>query len=110
LPAYVAWRKEQLPQIPYPKIGAAPVAPYAGPSHAAQGKKEYFCFTGFRSAEIQSKLEAKGHEMTASLSKKTTVLVVADAEAAAGNTEKIKKARELGTRILTRDQLIQEYL
>lgn len=108
LPAYVAWRKEQLPQIPYPKIGAAPAAAVVVGTPAE--KKEYFCFTGFRSAEIQSKLEAKGHEMTASLSKKTTVLVVADAEAAAGNTEKIKKARELGTRILTRDQLIQEYL
>ena len=104
LPAYEKWRKEELPSIPYPKM-SRPKTPPVQPV----GQKEYFCFTGFRSAEIQSKLEAKGHEFTSTLSKKTTVLVVSDAETAT-TSEKAKKARELGTRILTRDQLIQEYL
>jgi NAD-dependent DNA ligase len=106
LPAYEAWRKEELPMIPYPKIGVAktPV------TVATPVKKEFFCFTGFRSADLQAKLEAKGHEFTATFSKKTTVLVVTDEETLNSNTEKIRKAREAGTKILTRDQMIQEYI
>lgn len=106
LKAYETWRREEFPEIAYPKrIVAAVAAPPVVPT-----KKEFFCFTGFRSAEIQSKLEAKGHEFTPTFSKKTTILVVTDQEALNANTEKIKKAREAGTRILTREQLIQEYL
>ena len=104
LPAYEAWRKAELPSIPYPKLTRPKTPP------AAAAKKEFFCFSGFRSAELQEKLEAKGHEITASFSRKTTILVVTDADAALANTEKIKKAREAGTRILTRDQLMREYL
>ena len=105
LAAYEKWRKEELPMIPYPKL-MRPKTPPAAPV----GKKEYFCFTGFRSAELQSKVEAKGHEVTATFSKKTTVLVATDMDAVNANTEKIKKAREAGARILTRDQFISEYL
>ena len=106
LTAYEAWRHSELGMIPYPKmLGKELIAPIAVPS-----KKEYFCFTGFRSADLQAKLEAKGHEMTATFGKKTTILVVTDVETMNSNTEKIKKARDGGTRILTRDQLIQEYI
>lgn len=107
LPSYEQWRRTELPMIPYPKIAVLPVKT---PVVATQQKKEFFCFTGFRSAELQTKLEAKGHEFTGTFSKKTTILVVTDEETLNSNTEKIKKARENGTRILTRDQLIQEYL
>ncbi len=106
LPAYEAWRKAELPSIPYPKL----TRPKTPPTVALAAKKEFFCFTGFRSSEIQEKLEARGHEITSTFSKKTTILVVTDADAASANTEKVKKARESGTRILTRDQLMREYL
>lgn len=114
LKAYEVWRQQELSMIAYPRI-SKPSLKVGKPKveaallHPAT-KKEFFCFTGFRSAEIQSKLEAKGHEITPSLTKKTTVLVVTDQDALNANTEKIKKAREAGTRILTREQLIQEYL
>ena len=106
LPAYEVWRGEELPMVPYPKIrmAKAPV------TVITPAKKEFFCFTGFRSAELQSKLEAKGHEFTPTFSKKTTILVVTDEITLNSNTEKIRKAKESGARILTREQLIQEYL
>ena len=104
LPAYEKWRQSELPGIPYPKLTKTKTVV------VTPTKKEFVCFTGFRSAEIQAKLEAKGHEVTASCGKKTTLLVVPDEVTLQSNTEKIKKARENGTRILTRDQLIQEYL
>jgi NAD-dependent DNA ligase len=107
LPAYEAWRKTELPSIPYPKL-ARPKTPPAAVALAT--KKEFFCFSGFRSAEIQERLEARGHEITSTFSKKTTILVVTDADAVSANTEKVKKAKESGTRILTRDQMMREYL
>lgn len=101
LTLYEQWRSSELATIPYPKMLVKEViVPIAV-------KKEYFCFTGFRSAELQAKLEAKGHEITSTLSKKTTVLVVTQIDT---DTEKMKKAREGGTRILTREQLVQEYI
>jgi NAD-dependent DNA ligase len=106
LPSYAQWRKEELPSIPYPKM----VRPIVAPVVQQATKKEYFCFTGFRSAELQAKLESKGHEFTPTFSKKTTILVVTDESALNANTEKIKKARDSGARILTRDQLMREYL
>ena len=107
LPVYEAWRRVELPSIPYPKV-TRPAQAQAQEQIAT--KKEFFCFTGFRSAEMQEKLEARGHEITSTLSKKTTILVVTDAEAASANTEKVKKARDAGTKILTRDQVMREYL
>jgi NAD-dependent DNA ligase len=105
LPAYEQWRKSEIPAVPYPKMVVTKPVPVAVPV-----AKQIVCFTGFRSAELQAKLEAKGHEVTATFSKKTTILVVPDETTLNSNTEKIKKARENSTRILTRDQLIQEYL
>ncbi len=102
---YETWRRNEFPTIPYPKMTRPKTPPTAKPT-----KKEFFCFTGFRSAEIQAQLELKGHEFTPTYSKKTTILVVTDEDALNANTEKIRKAREAGTRILTRDQLRQEYL
>jgi len=106
LTAYEQWRTSELSKIPYPILPVTSVTPT--PLQAT--KKEFFCFTGFRSGELEAKLEAKGHEMTSTLSKKTTILVVNDESILHSNTEKIKKARDLGTRVITREQLIQEYI
>ena len=107
LAEYEAWRKSEFPTIPYPKI-TRPKSPVL--RAAIPGKKEVFCFTGFRSGDMQAQLEAKGHECTPTYSKKTTILVVTDEETLNSATEKIRKAREAGTRIITRAQLSQEYL
>lgn len=106
LAEYEAWRLAELPTIPYPKI----TRPKSPGLVAKPAKKECFCFTGFRSAEMQAQLEAKGHEFTATYGKKTTILVVTDEDTLNSATEKIRKAREAGTRIITRAQLSQEYL
>ena len=107
LAEYEAWRKSEFPTIPYPKI-TRPKSPVL--RAAIPGKKEVFCFTGFRSGDMQAQLEAKGHEFTPTYGKKTTILVVTDEETLNSATEKIRKAREAGTRIITRAQLSQEYL
>lgn len=107
LTAYEVWRRTEFPNIPYPKVCKTPPAPVQLQQAA---KKEFFCFTGFRSADLQTKLEARGHELTPTFSKKTTILVVSDADVMNGNTEKVRKARESGTRVLTREQLMNEYL
>lgn len=106
LPGYEQWRRTEIPSVPYPKISLPkPVSPTPG-----QVQKQFVCFTGFRSADIQAKLEARGHEVTASCTKKTSLLIVPDEATLHSNTEKLKKARESGVRVLTREQLIQEYL
>jgi NAD-dependent DNA ligase len=106
LPRYELWRKTQLPMIPYPRLlVAAPLAV------AKPAKVERFCFTGFRDAEAEKSLIAKGHEIGATLSGKTTILVVATEATLQKGSEKITKAQDLKTvRILTRDQMKQEYL
>ena len=106
LAKYETWRRSELDMIPYPRLPRAKTPPKA----PTNGRKEIFCFTGFRSKELEAKLEERGHEIASSFTKKTTVLVVSDQSALEGNTEKIKKARELNIQIVTRDQMIQEYL
>lgn len=98
-PTYEAWRAQELPTIPYPRV-----KPVAGAAAPAAGS---FCLTGFRDAELQAKLEAKGYTFASSVSKKLTALIVKDAEE---TSEKIVKAKSLGVRILTRAQAEAEYL
>jgi NAD-dependent DNA ligase len=63
--------------------------------------------SGFRDAEFQKKMEAKGFAFVAGVSKKTTLLIVKNGDE---TSEKVKKANELGVRILTRQQAEAEYL
>jgi DNA ligase (NAD+) len=108
LPAYEVWRVKELPAIPYPQTT---VVPPSGPSLAfgvdRPAIKGYVCLTGFRDAEFQKKMEAKGFVFVAGISKKVTHLIV---KTSGETSEKVKKAAELGIRILTREDAIQEYL
>ena len=108
LPAYVAWRQKELPILPYP---CRTTVPSKGPDLAfgvdVPPIRGYVCLTGFRDAELQRKLEAKGFVFVAGISKKVTHLLV---KASGETSEKVKKASELGIRILTREEAIQEYL
>jgi len=98
LPSYEAWRKTELPSVPYPLI----VKP-----QEQLPLRGHVCLTGFRDAIFQKKMEEKGFVFVAGVTKKVTHLIIKEA----GETsEKVKKAAELGIRILTREEAIQEYL
>ena len=101
--AYETWRRKELSSIPYPKLGAAATAV----KPKAVGKVESICFTGFRDAELQAHLEAKGHVIVSGVTSKTTMLLVKSLEDA---SEKRKKADSLGLRVLSRDQAKLEFL
>ena len=95
LPAYETWRRFETPHIPYP-ILPAPVAVAVQAPVVAKGT---VCFTGVRSKELESQLEAAGWKSVNSVSGKLGVLIVADTDGA-DTSEKAKKARDLGVRIL----------
>jgi NAD-dependent DNA ligase len=105
LPVYEAWRKEQLPQIPYPVP-----AQQQQQQQPQTTKQEVFCMTGFRSSEMEAELKAKGHEISPTLTKKVSVLIVASPAMLNEPNEKVKKAKENGIRILTRDQTETTFL
>lgn len=101
LPTYEVWRTKELPLIPYPQISSQPVK--AAPTQ----HKGIVCLTGFRDAAFQRDMEAKGFEFVSTVSKKVTHLIVKDTSE---ESEKTKKAAQLGIRILTRAQAQAEYL
>jgi NAD-dependent DNA ligase len=97
LPAYETWRHSETPHIPYPILPTVVAAPSAvAVPLVAKGT---VCFTGVRSKELESQLEAAGWKIVSSVSGKLGVLVVADSDGA-DTSEKAKKARDLGVRIL----------
>ncbi len=59
-------------------------------------------FTGFRSKELEEMVEAQGGKMGSAVSSKTTILVADSPES--GST-KITKAKELGVKVISVDQL-----
>jgi DNA ligase (NAD+) len=61
-----------------------------------------FLFTGFRSPELEAKVVEQGGKMSSSVSSKLTYLVAADVNESSG---KLNKARDIGTKIITREQL-----
>src|SRR5271157_968502 len=63
-----------------------------------------FLFTGFRDKGLEKQIEEKGGKNASSVSSKLTYLVAADPNEVSG---KLTKARELGTKIITRDQLLE---
>jgi DNA ligase (NAD+) len=56
-----------------------------------------FCFTGFRSKEMQRLIEEAGGEVSSGVSRKTTYVVAKNAKS---NSGKVKKARDLGITII----------
>jgi NAD-dependent DNA ligase len=63
-----------------------------------------FLFTGFRDKGLEKKIEEKGGKNSSAVSSKLTYLVALDPNEDSG---KLKKARDLGTKIITRDQLME---
>jgi NAD-dependent DNA ligase len=94
--SYELWRKEELYWIPYP---------IAFETSASPTPKEIICFTGFRDKEMEETLVKRGFKigpMTAA----TTLLLIPDDGA---ETEKVKKARKTGVRVMTKSAFSMAY-
>jgi NAD-dependent DNA ligase len=93
LPAALAW---SVPFAPSTAVSAALSATsvYAPPSVLTK----FVVFTGVRDKELEAAIVAHGWSTEDAITKRTTVLVVADGEVK--ETGKVKKAREAGIRIL----------
>jgi DNA ligase (NAD+) len=57
-------------------------------------------FTGFRDKELEEKITEHGGNVTTSITKKTTLVIAADPEE---DSSKLKKAKELGIKIMKRE-------
>lgn len=63
--------------------------------------------SGFRDATLQEKLEGMGVKISSSVSKNTDYLVVKDKQTIEEATGKVEKAKELGVKIITKDELLK---
>lgn len=66
-----------------------------------------FVFSSFRDKELQEMIETMGGKVNSSVSKNTDYLIVKDDSVLDNKTDKIKKAEELGVKILTRVNLVK---
>lgn len=95
-PAYETWRRDELKFLPYPLKVSTLVS------------QKSVCFTGFRDKALEE--SAKAHfQIVATVSSKLTVLVIPDGSAN-HESEKVKKARGLGTEILQASEFTKKYL
>lgn len=98
LPAALAWPSEQF------GVGAASAAAAAAvPSSlaASAAPSKFVVFTGVRDKVLEENIRPHGWAVEPAVTKKTTVLVVADvADEDAAESGKVKKARAAGIRIM----------
>lgn len=80
-----------------------PPTPKATPANVAGVRfdEETIVFTGFRSKEWEELVTSRGGKISGSVSKKTTLVVAADPNE---NSGKLEKARELGIKIVSKEQ------
>ena len=71
-------------------------------------KGKVVVMTGFRDRGMEEAIAARGGKVTSAVSRNTTVLVVAKKGGAV--TGKIKKAQDLGTTVMDREEFSREYL
>ena len=96
--------------------GSVSLAPLAPPdddpapmevAHDADLSDQVFVFTGFRDEVLAARIGNAGGTVAGGISKKVTTLLVADADAKP--TGKVKKAREYGIAIRSRESFEQEF-
>lgn len=63
---------------------------------------QFVVFTGFRNSDLEMQIVERGGVMQTGVSKKTTLVIAADPEE---NSTKLKKARELGIRIISMNEI-----
>jgi hypothetical protein len=95
LPAALAW-SVPFGHGPGPASALAPSVS-AAPTPTVKPTK-FVVFTGVRDKALEETIQAKGWSVDPAVTKKTTVLVIADDDAK--ETGKVKKAREAGIRIM----------
>jgi NAD-dependent DNA ligase len=67
-------------------------------------------FSGFRNKEWEKVIEEKGGEITTSVSKNTTILVTTKEDIDNGTNAKLLKAKDLGIKILSKEQFEKDYI
>ena len=67
-------------------------------------------FSGFRNKEWEKVIEEKGGEITTSISKNTTILVTTKEDIENGKNAKLLKAKDLGIKILSKEQFEKDYI
>lgn len=65
-------------------------------------------FTGFRDKKLEEQVEVRGGKMTSSISKNTSILVVASL--GKNPSGKLKKALDLGIKVIQKEDFIHEYI
>ena len=68
------------------------------------GKK--FCFSGFRSKDLEQQIGDRGGKVVTSVSKKTSGLIVSNDE----NTTKVTKAVSCGVKIYTKEEFVKCFI
>jgi len=101
---YEAWRRAEIPWIPYPIVAAAKPSTAA----AAATPSRTLCFTGFRDKDLEI-LAASSFTIVPGVTQTLAVLVVPD-DAATTPSEKVKKAIKYGTEILSRTEFTKKYI
>lgn len=101
-PQYEAWRAKEFPVPPYPIL--VKTSPAALSATVYRGT---VCFSGFRNAALEKRLEGLGFVVAISLTKKTTVLVVPDGDEL--DSSKVVKAREAGIPVKKLKEFLTEY-
>ena len=96
IPAYLAWRAAN-PNI-QPQAAPTPAAPTT-PAAPANGARMVVVLTGFRDRDLESALQAAGHIVADSVTKRTTHVVHSNGPAP--TTGKAAKAAEVGARLLS---------
>ncbi len=96
---YEAWRRAEIPWIPYPIVAAA--APAAVPSRT-------LCFTGFRDKDLETLAAANHFTIVPAVTQTLAVLVIPDDVTTP--SEKVKKATKYGTEILSRTEFTKKYI
>jgi NAD-dependent DNA ligase len=90
---------------------APPTPQQSAPSSPRPSKKSLanmtVVFTGFRNKEWEEILDTAGGKVGSTVSKNTSLVVAADPT---DNTGKIKKANDLGVRVISKDQFEREYI
>ena len=116
LPAFMSFLKETGLVCHKPAAPGAPGAPGASPSGSATAPAapaalaaladKSVVFTGFRNKEWEAALTAAGVKTSTSVSSKTFLVVAANPDDTSG---KLKKAVDLGVRIVSRETFAAEY-
>jgi NAD-dependent DNA ligase len=96
VPGYIEWRSKFGAPIKQSK----PQQQQQQPQQPVAIKGQYV-MSGFRDADLQTKLQAAGWKEQDRITKTTTVLLVPDS---AKDTQKVKSAREAGVRIVARSE------